>query len=81
MEGIIRRKDGHIRGASIRVITREGRHSIIERPLQKLFLLEIATNEILEPEEERVSEMNSCETMDRPDEPHRLVKTSKLKLH
>ena len=41
VEGIIRGKDGHIRGASLRVITREGRHSIIERPLQKLFLLEL----------------------------------------
>ena len=36
VEGIIRGKDGNIRGASIRVITRVGRHSLIERPLQKL---------------------------------------------
>ena len=57
VEGIIYDKVGHIRGASLRVITREGRRSITERPLQKLFLLEVATNEILEPEEGRVWEM------------------------
>ena len=72
--GIICGKGGHIRGASLRAITLEGRHSIIERPLQKLFSLETATNETLEPEEGRVSEMNSFETKDRPDEPVRLVR-------
>ena len=29
---------------------------------------------MLEPEEGRVSDMNSCETIDRPDEPDRLVR-------
>jgi len=46
VEGIIRGKDGHIRGASLR-------HSITERPLQERFPLEIDTNEILEPKEYR----------------------------
>ena len=80
IERIIRGKDGHIRGASLRVITREGRHSVIERPLQKLFPLEIATKDIPELDEcgivaEKMSEAidrpNGTEGRDRPDRPDR----------
>ena len=76
IERIIRVKDGHIRGASLRVITREGHHSVIERLLQKLFPLEIATKDIPELDEcgivaEKISEAtdrpNGTEGRDRPD--------------
>ena len=76
---IICGKGRHIRGASLRVITRERRHSIIERTLQKLFSMEIATYETLEPEEGKVSGMNCCETKDRPVEPDRLVRPSRTR--
>ena len=36
--------------------------------------MEIATNEILETKDGRVPEMNSSETMDRPDQPQGLVR-------
>ena len=66
IERIIRGKDGHIRGASLRVITREGRHSVIERPLQKLFPLEIATKDIPELDECGIVAETTSEAIDRP---------------
>ena len=69
IEKVIHGKDGNIRGASLRVITTERRHSLIERPLQRLFPLELAIHDTSGQDESRSRpEHNSTEeAYDRPD--------------
>ena len=44
VEELIRSKDGKIRGISVKAVTQKGRSSVINRPVSKLYPLEVSDN-------------------------------------
>ena len=70
VERLIQSKDGKVRGATVKVVTPKGNVSLINRPISKLFPVEIPDNELVgtcsTTEEQRIENTEESRPQHRP---------------